>query len=281
MIRDRTPPTTSAAGARRIAMPSALLAAVLGLTGCGSDGEGSEARDTYAAVSSAEDAEHDDGEDTAEDASAGMSESDVDDEAAARLDALSEDEFRELLLEEDELPFESDTYVEESGAEYFHQHIGVTGDTYVTGFGDEECTRQMDGINERLVGQDPQDGLIRQASRATETGEERLYLWMLSYAEAVDTEPLWDDVLDACEGRRLEDGADTIDFSAFAAAGFRGLTMEMGVENGSDVVEMDGYSATRDMGRNLLMISAVNVDAATFEDVLTAQAAKIDARLGR
>lgn len=277
MTRDRTVPTAS--GARRIAVPAAVLAAVSVLAGCGSDQEGSDPRDTYAAVSSAESGEHDDAEDTAA-GSTGSEESSADD-PAVQLDALDEDGIRELLLDEDELPFEPDDYVEQSGAQYFHEHIGVAGDTYVNGFGDEECARQMDGINERLVGEDPQDGLIRQASRAAEAGEERIYLWMLSYPEAVDSDPIWDDVLGACEGSRLEDGADTIDFSAFAAAGFRGLTMQMGMENGSETVEMDGYSATRDMGRNLLMVSAVNVDAATFEDVLTAQAAKIDARLSR
>lgn len=280
MSRDRMVSPAMMSGGRRSAVPAALLSGLLALTWCAAGEEASGPRDTLAAVSSAESGPQKDADQGDEIQDATLEADDTPVEAAAGLGPLLEEEISTLLLEEDEFPFDPDSFLEESGVDYFHEHIGVVGDTYVSGFGEDECARQMDEINEYLVGDDPQDGVIRQALRDRPAGEARVYLWMLSFTNPVDSAQIWDEVLDACEGRRLEDGADTIDFDAFSAGGFRGLTMEMGVESDGSTVEMEGFSATRDLGSNLLMISAVNVDAATFDEVVEAQSAKIDARLG-
>ncbi|GAB3193863.1 hypothetical protein [Nesterenkonia suensis] len=289
MSRDRTVRSGVTPGVRRSPLPAGALVGLLALTGCGAgSAEDSGARDTLAAVSS--DDSGDPGEtgqggvapENAQDADTGESTA-AGDASAGRdpsaVPPLEEEEIAALLLDEEELPLAPDSLVEEAGADYFQEHIGVVGDTYVRAFGEDECARQMDSVNERLVGEAPQDGVIRQVVRDVEGGQERLYLWMLSYQEPVDSAQIWDDVLDACAGHRLEDGADVIDFEAFAAGGFRGLTMEMGVGAEDDSVEMEGFSATRDLGSNLMMISAVNIDAATFEEVVEAQSRKIDERL--
>lgn len=237
---------------------------VLLFTGCaaGQEESSDQERDPYTAVSSTEEGqEH-------------VSEEEPLDGAAA---VLAEEDMAELLLTEEEFPFSPDELEEFRGTDYFHEHIGVAAETYVENFGDQECARQMDTINERLVGEEPVDGVLREASRHIGAGDETIFVWVLSYEEPPDREALWDEVLEACEDTVLEAETDRVGFSVFEQDGFRGMELDMIVDNGLDVLEVEGFSATVEYENTLLMISAVNVEEEDFEAAVRAQAEKLEA----
>lgn len=241
----------------------AAAGVVVLLSGCAAEQEdvSGQGRDPYTAVSPTEEGqEHTSAEESLK--------------ASA---ALSEEEMAEILLAEGELPFTADEVEEFRGTEYFHEHIGVAGETYVQNFGDEECARQMDTINERLVGDDPVDGVLREASRHIGAGDETIFVWMLGYEEAPDREALWDEVLEACEGTVLQSEDDQVSFSSFTLEGFRGMALDMTVDNGVDILEVEGFAATLEYEETLLMLSAVNVEAEDFESAVLAQAEKLQA----
>lgn len=248
----------------------ALVVGALGLAACAGSSESAEPRDAYAAVSGTE----------AETSESSQALADAQGEGlGAGLQPLAEDQIGQILLDEDEFPFEPRGFVEEQGTDYFHEHIGVVGESYTGSFGDDGCAAQLDSINERLVGDEPQNGVLREVAGDMNARQGKVYVWMLSYEDPVDTSMIWDDVLASCEGHTLESEADVIDLSAFSEQGFRGLALEMSVDVGDEVIDVDGFSASRDLGHGILMISAVHVDEGTFTEIVEAQAAKVEAHL--
>lgn len=265
---DKIPPQRAgtAAPAERLGRVRRALAAgiVLFLSGClaGQEDSSEEGRDPSTALSSAEEGqESPSGEET-------LSET---------ADPIAEEDMAEILLTETEFPFSLDAMEELRGTDYFHEHIGVAGEIYVQNFGQQECARQMDTINERLVGEEPVGGIMREASRDAGAGDETVFVWILSYRQAPERETLWDEVLEACEGTVLEAETDQVGFSAFEQGGFRGMALDMIVDNGLDVLEMDGFSATAEYGNALLMVSAANMEAEDFRAVVSAQVEKLEA----
>lgn len=254
MSRDRTAPGNMPGG-RLIAMPAGMMVGLMGLVGCAAEAEDPPPRESYAAVSATES------------------------EAPDGPGLLDQDEIAELLLDEDEFPFSPVRYVEEVGPAYFHEHIAVVGDSYTGNFGDDLCAAQMDSINELLVGEAPQSGVFRAVTGEIDGREGTFYVWMLSHEDPVDTGAIWDSVLHACDGHTLESETDVIDLSAVDHLDFRGLAMEMSANGGDEGLDVDGFSATRDLGNSTLMISAVHVDAVTFGDVVQAQSEKLEERL--
>ncbi len=72
----------------------------------------------------------------------------------------------------------------------------------------------MDAVNVDLIGEAPLDGAIREASYEDDGAS--LVLWMLSYDQPAASGAVWDQLLEACEGSVLENGADSAEFSGFA-----------------------------------------------------------------
>lgn len=184
--------------------------------------------------------------------------------------ALSEEEILGLLLDEEEMPLEVLEFAETTGAEYFHERMGVNQGVYTEGFGESECAAAMDAVNVDLIGGDPLEGVIREVGYA----DGSMALWMLSYDRQADSAQVWEDLLGACESTVLENETETAEFASFSHGAFGGMSMQMDFEDGSAV---EGWFATVDYGENLVMISAINVDQSVFEQLVEAQSAKLPA----
>jgi len=183
---------------------------------------------------------------------------------------LREEEIREVLLDEEDLPVEVLQFAETTGTQYFHDRMGVNQGVYVEGFGDSECAASMDGVNADLVGEDPEEGVIREVGY--EDGS--MALWMLSYDRPAESADIWERLLEACEDSVLENEAETAEFDRFTHGAFGGMTMQMELADGSVV---EGWFATRDYGDNLVMISALNLDRPVFEGLVEAQGENLHA----
>lgn len=293
MSTDPRPGADSAPSRRRLVRAAALISA-LALSSCSAvaeDGSSADSRDPYAAVAT----EASDG--AAQDAAASGEEQ----AAAVRLDR---EQMQEVLLGEGEFPFTADEVVRRTGLEYFEQSIGITGTAYRRSFGeDDACARQMDTVNERLVGEAPVDGVYREATVTDDAGEHTLHVWMLAYDRPVSRGEVWDEVLAACDGTSLESRHDGVSFSALAEGPFRGLSMSIddrggvqGAEDGADgetpgdsasaatggtvSSRVDGFSVTADLGHHVLSISSVGLSRESFDQALEVQRAALEEHPG-
>lgn len=276
------------ASLRRRALLAVSMSAALALSGCAAAAEDSSrpsSRAPYAAV--AEDgasAAADPTRTTAAEAASGSGEPET----------LDRERMQEVLLDEDAFPGGAEDIVQRTGVGYFEQTIGVTGDAYRSSFGDGACTRQMDSVNERLVGEDPVDGVFREATLVDDAAggdepeepdepvgrdeavERRLYVWMLSYDEAPDTGSVWDEVLAACDGITLDGEEDAVSFSAVDQGPFRGISLSID-DGGSDA---DGFAVTADVGHGVVCLSSVGISREAFEQAVAVQRAALEEELG-
>lgn len=276
MSIDARPGATSASPRRRLLLAAALLSAV-SLSGCAvaaEDDVGTDSRAPYAAV--ATDASGD----------AGVPSSSA--SAAGGATMLDRGEMQEVLLGEGEFPFTADEIVQHTGVEYFEESIGITGDVYRRSFGDGACAQQMDTVNERLVGEDPVDGVFRKATVTDDVGTHTLYVWMLAYERPAAGGAVWDEVMAACDGTTLEGAHDAVSFAALAPGPFRGLSLSID-DGGSASAEpsaestggtvssrVDGFSVTADVGRHLVSISSVGLSREAFDQAVEVQQAALE-----
>lgn len=288
MSTDPRPGADPSASRRRLLF-AAVLASSLALTSCsaaagGPDADsGADTGSPYAAVAT-EAAESSGGASGGADASGGGS---------PRLDR---EQMQEVLLGEGEFPFTADEVVQRTGLEYFEESIGITGDAYRGSFGEDDvCARQMDTVNERLVGDAPVDGVYREATVTDDAGSHTLHMWMLSYDRPVSRGEVWDEVLAACDGRTLEGRHDGVSFGELTEEPFRGLSMS--IDDGATPAEdsgqpaaaptagtassrVDGFSVTADLGRHVLSISSVGLSREAFDQALEVQRAALEEHPG-
>lgn len=146
---------------------------------------------------------------------------------------------------------------------------------YTESFGEGECASAMDRINADLIGERPELGVVQEYQHELGDRTESLYVWMLGLEESPDSGAIWDRVIEACTAQPLRGETDSVDFEAYEAHDFRGLELDMEVHDGESVVEVLGFSASMDYGRHLLMVSAANMDAETFDAIVELQAKKL------
>ncbi|WP_010525097.1 hypothetical protein [Nesterenkonia sp. F] len=275
MSTDPRPGADSAPSRRRLVL-AAALASTFALSSCSAvaeDGSSAGSRDPYAAVAT----------ESSDEGAGGPSASGGGEPAAARLDR---EDMQEVLLGEGEYPFTADEVVRRTGLEYFEESIGVTGQAYRRSFGeDDACARQMDTVNERLVGEDPVDGVYREATVTDDAGEHTLHVWMLAYDRPVSRGEVWDEVLAACDGKSLESRHDGVSFGALAEGPFRGLSMSIDDGGGESSAaptggtissRVDGFSVTADLGHHVLSISSVGLSRESFDQALEVQRAALE-----
>ncbi|GAA1138522.1 hypothetical protein [Nesterenkonia lutea] len=188
---------------------------------------------------------------------------------------LSEQEIAQILLSESELPFTPDRHSTQTGLNFFQEQLSAQPEIYTESFGDGACTSAMDQVNAELVGEDPQGGVVQEYEHELEDRTESLYVWMLGLPDPQDSAAVWDGVVEACADQPLRGETDSVRVDAFESQGFEGIELHMDVHNGEGMVEVLGYSASTDYGRHLLMVSAANMDAHTFREVVELQAAKL------
>lgn len=279
----------SAPSANRASALLGIAAAVtLAATACSADPQDSGPEQNTASVSglpsqSAEagapqDASAEDG--SAQDPSAedGSSQDDDGAEASpapASEELLTEREIAQILLTESELPFTPDSHSTLTGLDFFEDQLGAAAEVYTESFGEGECAAAMDRINADLVGESPERGVVQEYQRELTDRTESLYVWMLGLQEPPNSGAVWDRVTEACAAAPLEGETDSVDFEPFEAHDFRGLELNMEVYDGESMVEVLGFSASVDYGRHLLMVSAANMDAETFEAIVERQADKL------
>lgn len=195
--------------------------------------------------------------------------------------ALTQEQMSEALLAPVDLPGPPDARDTKSGLSWFAEEIAFADDTYTQNFGAGECAAAMDTINPDLTGADleaagAQAGLLQEYQRSPEGddgGSLRLYVWMLSYEEPVDSSGVWSAMLSACDGQTLEGDRDSVSFQALEHERFTGIGLRI---DGADGTEVPVFSATYDYGHNLVMVSTVNFDEQTFMERLDLQAEKLD-----
>lgn len=264
--RSIAPSVTRASGLIATVAAAALLS-----SGCAQSSSSSQDRDSAAAVSSSDASSSEPVE-----ADSTTDEADADEDSAAEPEhLLTEREIGQILLSASDLPFTPDTHSMMTGVDFFQDQLGAEDDTYTQSFGTNECTSAMDRINSDLVGESPQGGVVQEYTHELEDRTESLYVWMLGLEDAADSSLIWDGVIDACMDEPLQSDTDTVSFEAFQAEGFRGIELEMDVHNGESMVEVLGFSASQDFGRHLLMVSAANMEADTFREIVESQAEKL------
>lgn len=266
--RESAPSATRVSG-----LIAAVAAAALLSSGCAQGSSSSQDTDSAAAVSSTDASSTDPAE--ADSTTAEGDADDGEDSAAEPEHLLTEREIGQILLSESDLPFTPDTHSMMTGVDFFEDQLGAEDDTYTESFGTNECTSAMDRINSDLVGESPQGGVVQEYTHELEDRTESLYVWMLGLEDAADSSLIWDAVIDACMDEPLQSETDTVSFEAFQAEGFRGIELEMDVHNGESMVEVLGFSASQDFGRHLLMVSAANMEADTFREIVESQAEKL------
>lgn len=202
---------------------------------------------------------------------------------------LDEDQMMNLLLAPGELPESAEGHSTYSGLGYFEEYIAVERSEYQETFGESECSQAMDQVNLELVGQDPQTGVMHEYRLPTASGASgveasaEVYVWMLSYPEGTEVESsgIWEDIAEYCEASPLEAEGDQIEIEPFtldsAEWPMSGISRQIEMEDpeDGDTQVIEGYSVTADFGSNLLMMTAVAVDAETFTEIAEAQAAKL------
>ena len=273
-----------------------VAAAVLAATGCSADAEDSSPAQDASTLSDASsgsaeaaEAEQDDTEPT--DAGQNEAGQNEDDQAATDQDQggadesaepdaeelLTQREIAQVLLTESELPFTPDSHSTLTGLDFFKDQLGAAAEIYTESFGEGECTSAMDRINADLIGESPERGVVQEYQHELTDRTESLYVWMLGLEDQPNSGAVWDRVIDACTAQPLQGETDSVEFDAFEAHDFRGLELDMEVHDGESLVEVLGFSASMDYGRHLLMVSAANMDAETFDAVVERQAEKLAA----
>ncbi|TDS87553.1 hypothetical protein [Nesterenkonia aurantiaca] len=254
-----------------------IAAATLSATACSSDSEDlGQAQDAagLSAVSaeSAETAGQSSADQDAGDPEGGSAEEATE---SGPEELLTQREIAQILLTESELPFTPDSHSTLTGLDFFQDQLGATAEVYTESFGEGECTSAMDRINADLIGDSPERGVVQEYQHELADRTESLYVWMLGLEDRPNSSAVWDRVVEACTGQPLQAETDSVDFEAFEAHDFRGLELEMEVYDGESMVEVLGFSASKDYGRHLLMVSAANMDAETFEEIVESQAEKL------
>lgn len=237
-------------------------------------GEGAESQQGSADQDAADEnpADQDAGDQDAGDSEGGSVEAATD---SGPEELLTQREIAQILLTESELPFTPDSHSTLTGLDFFQDELGATAEVYTESFGEGECASAMDRINADLIGESPERGVVQEYQHELADRTESLYVWMLGLQDQPNSGAVWDRVIEACAGQPLQAETDSVDFEAFEAHDFRGLELEMEVFDGESVVEVLGFSASTDYGRHLLMVSAANMDAETFEEIVELQAEKL------
>ncbi|MGJ9372691.1 hypothetical protein [Nesterenkonia sp. CF4.4] len=270
-------------GARASALLGVVAAVTLAATACSADAEDAGPPQDAASVSELQSQSAEAGEpqdDAGQDAS-GPHGSSQDDDAAEESPApeseelLTEPEIAEILLTASELPFTPDSHSTLTGLDFFEDQLGAAADVYTESFGEGECASAMDRINADLVGESPELGVVQEYQHELADRTESLYVWMLGLQEPPNSGAVWDRVTEACTAEPLQGETDSVNFEAFENHDFRGLELNMEVHDGESMVEVLGFSASVDYGRHLLMVSAANMDAETFDAIVERQADKL------
>lgn len=202
---------------------------------------------------------------------------------------LDEEQMMELLLAPGELPESAEGHSTYSGLGYFEEYIAVERSEYQDAFGQSECAQDMDRVNLELVGEDPQTGVMHEYRLPTASGASgvdasaEVYVWMLSYPEGtgVESNGIWENIAEHCAASPLEAEGDQIEIEAFTLDStewpMSGISRQIEMEDpeDGDLQVIEGYSVTADFGSNLLMMTAVAVDAETFTEIAEAQAEKL------
>lgn len=196
--------------------------------------------------------------------------------------AMSDEAMGEVLINSSDLPDAPDGYSAQTGVDYFAQYLAPGTTLYSQSFGGSACAAAMDSINSDLMGADPeaagaQSGLIREFQLASsEEKAPMVYAWMVSYDHQVDSLPVWNAIYDNCLDQALSTDEDQVTIEALTAEDFTGVSLTMELFRGDSPRTIEGYSATLDLGRNLLMISAVDLEESDFLAMLDAQQQRID-----
>lgn len=274
---------------RGAALPLSAAATLLLLAGCGdsepSSDAASETSDNSTVSTTAPDSTEAPGEGTDDDAAA-------EETAPAEPDALSEQEKYELLLSSEDLPARPESHTTHSGVSYFEENIAVEYTQYQDTFGDTECAVLMDRINVDLVGDDPLEGLAHiyslpatvQDDDAEQEGEAyspQVYVWALSYDQAVDTSEIWEDVYENCSDSQLATEDEYVEILPLELEDDHGLSLggvSMLIHREGEPME-DGaamrHSMTVDFGDNLVVLSAVGLDSEGFAALAEVQLEKL------
>lgn len=220
--------------------------------------------ETDAQDTDAQEGEEDSGEDASDQA-----------EESEPAELLTEREISQVLLAESELPFTPDSHSTLTGLDFFKDQLGAAAEVYTESFGTGECAAGMDRINADLIGERPELGVVHEYQHELPGRTVSLYVWMLGLEDPPDSGAIWDRVIEDCTAEPLRGETDSVDIEAFEAHDFRGLELDMEVHDGDSLVEVLGFSASIDYGRHLLMVSAANMDAETFDEVVERQSEKL------
>lgn len=270
--RRAAPSATRATG-----LVAAVAAAALCAVACSAAAEDLSPAQEAAAASSLPSQDLESAEGAAEDES-GDDESGEDESVeSGPAELLSEQEISQILLTQSELPFTPDRHSTLTGLDFFTDQLGAAAEVYTEGFGEGACTSAMDRVNADLIGERPERGVVQEYHHVLADRTESLYVWMLGLGDQPNSKMIWDRVLDACTTQPLRGETDSVDIEPFAAHDFRGLELEMEVHDGESMVEVLGFSASIDYGSHLLMVSAANMDAETFDSIVERQAEKLAA----
>lgn len=235
-------------------------------------------------------------ETTAEPAEEGTAAPGEDEEAeeedgGAEPEPLSKEEMAEVLLTSGDLPETPSGHSTHTGLSWFIDELAVESNAYEEAFGESECAQALDTINVDLVGEGAEAGLAHEYRRplsedeepedAEDSPVETLVVWALAYPEGEEsrTAPLWDELAEDCADG-LDHHHEEVEIAPLEADEdfpFSGMSLTIRMEDeegGTSQVEV--YSATADVGPNTVMLSAVNMDQATFEDLLEVQSEKLE-----
>lgn len=250
-----------------------LAAGLLGLSACTPTAEGtaSAAQPTDAEPSGSTEAFHD--------------EADQEQETAAEeadepvLEALSEEEMLEVLIGPGDLPEPPAGHSTNSGIDYFQEQVAVEFDDYRDRFGPSECASAMDSINLSLVGDGAAEGLLH-TYRFADGGESPaglLYVWALSYDHDVDASGIWARIEQHCVEAPLQNDSDSVMVDTFEAEEFTGVQLDMDSASEEAEESLTSFSATAEVGHNLVMMSSVGLSEDDFRELVQIQQRKLSA----
>lgn len=191
-------------------------------------------------------------------------------EAWTQLSGLDQPAMTEVLLSSGDLDQVPDGHTTHSGVGYFNDHLVENLGYYEETFGDEPCAVMLDSLNGELVGEDPQEGLLHEYT-FTEGGTMLLYAWALSYEEPVDREEVWEQLQEQCGSQELSAGSAQVEIEFYEQDSFRGTVLRVETPEQEAVARSAAVAA----GENLIMISAVNIDAEEFDDAIQRQGQKL------
>lgn len=187
------------------------------------------------------------------------------------LQPLTTDQAEELLLSEDEFPFDVEEVTEESES---------IESSLATEFGggegyddlppqERDCAEALAGLAELDDGQ-AESSLALSAVPAGATAES-LLVGVTSYPDEADTAELWEEISGYCDGLEIEDDEDVY-FSAIDYEGAYGLTW------GSDSFgeDIEFTFASMDHGHNVFWFVSFNVPSYDVLDTIDAQQEKLE-----